>query len=82
MQWLIDAGMLCLGIAVLPQIWRTIKNRKDLKDIDFKFASLTMFGNILAIIWGFIVQQWSILLLNVVYLIWSVLSLYWMVKNR
>lgn len=80
-QLLIDTAMGMLMFAVFPQIYQTYKNRKNIKDVSFAFSFVTLTGNILAITWGFIVSQWSILVLNLVYAIWSASSLYWMLRK-
>lgn len=79
---MIDTSMLLITVAVVPQIYKTWKNRKDIKDIDFKFAFLTLIGNILAITWGILASQWAIGFLNAVYFVWSLMSLIFMVINR
>jgi len=82
MQILIDIAMSCLMIAVLPQIYKTIKDRKNLKGINLGFVVLTIIGNILAVIWGLMYSQVSIAMLNALYLIWTSLTLFWMAINR
>lgn len=80
-QILVDIGMLCLILAIIPQLIKTYKNRKNLKDVDFKFSFLTLIGNAFTIVWGVMYYQWSILILNSLYGVWSILTIYWMVRK-
>lgn len=81
MQILVDLGMLLLTIAAIPQLMKAYQNRKNLKDLSILFFILTLTGNVLTIIWSLIVYQWTILILNLVYAVWSILTIYWIVKK-
>jgi len=81
-QILVDLGMLLLTIAAIPQLIKAYQNRKNLKDLSIWFFILTLIGDILTLIWCVIVYQWTIFGLNLVYAIWSILTIYWIVKNK
>ena len=73
--------MLLLIIAAIPQLIKSYRNRKNLKDLSIWFFLLTLTGNVLTVIWSFVNTQWSILALNLVYAIWSINTIYWIVKK-
>jgi len=81
-QWMLDIGMLLITIAVFPQVYRTWKNRHNIKDLDKIFVVLTLAGNIFASTWGLLNSQYSLALLNLTYLVWTLLSIIFMVRAR
>jgi len=81
MQILVDIGMTLLILAAIPQLIKAYQNRKNLKDLSIWFFLLTLIGNIFTVVWCIIYHQWTILLLNLVYAIWSILTIYWIKRS-
>lgn len=82
MQWMIDLAMSLLIIAILPTIYESYKNRRELAKRSFVFFVTTLVGNSLAITWGLLNGQYMIAFLNLMYAVWSALTIAWMIKYR
>ena len=82
MQILIDIAMILLMVAMVPQVVEAYKNRRKLKGRSTVFFVITLLGNILAVAWGVLYNQWSIMALNFAYGIWSLMTLFFMWKYR
>jgi len=79
---ILTIASISIGLSIVPQLYRTYKNRKQLKDISPFFSLLFTIGSFLFAI-AFILQNViSVALLNILGGIWTSLSLYWCYKYR
>lgn len=74
--------MILLMVAMVPQVVEAYKNRRKLKGRSTVFFVVTLIGNVLAVAWGILHCQWSIMALNLAYGIWSLMTLFFMWKYR
>ena len=79
---LMNTGTIFLIIATVPQFVTTYKNRHNLKDLNPKFFSLTLCGNIFTMAWATLMRYLAVFVLNMAYAVWAVMTLYLILSKR
>ena len=77
-----EIGAILILVSTIPQMIRTYKNRKELKDISFWWLLLGFFGALLMSIWAFLINAWLVLALEITWAFYSAFTILQLAVNN
>lgn len=72
-----EIGAILILVSTIPQMVRTYKNRRDLKDISFWWLLLGFVGACLLSVWAISMKAWMVLALEIS---WASYALFTMIQ--
>jgi len=77
-----EIGAILILLSTIPQMIRTYKNRKNLRDISPWWLILGFIGASLLAIWALQVRAWLVLALEISWAFYSIFTLIQLAVNR